>query len=412
MSGNHFLLTMTAFERQVEPNPSYPTEYSTFKFRADWESETVEVTADAAGTETRLPYTNDPANPYNNTGEQDPHEYNNVPVYVEGEQYLAHNIKYEDTGNQAPYYTAGGGTNYMFVTFDDGERVYIPGTWQFAIVRPASGGPEELLIQYSQDFMDNLGASMAEHGQPVNIDAGYTSYDGEFPLNGGRGALLASTVMDSDGGAPFPCFVRGTLIETDRGAVAIEKLRVGDLVFTCDHGLQPVRWIGSRKLSADELQRMPRMQPIRIRRDALGQNRPSCDLLVSPQHRMLVRSKIAQRMFGALEVLVAAKHLLEIDGIEVAGDIGDVEYFHMLFDRHEVILANGAETESLYTGPEALQTLGKAAREEIFSLFPELGDIQVTGAAPATVRPLSNGRAGRKLGMRHARNKQPVLADR
>src|SRR5690606_3528950 len=115
------------------------------------------------------------------------------PVYVEGEQYLAHNIKYEDTGNQAPYYTAGGGTNYMFVTFDDGERVYVPGTWQFAIVRPASGGPEELLIQYSQDFMDNLGAPMAEHGQPVSIDAGYTSYDGEFPLNGGRGALLALT---------------------------------------------------------------------------------------------------------------------------------------------------------------------------------------------------------------------------
>lgn len=116
-------------------------------------------------------------------------------------------------------------------------------------------------------------------------------------------------------------------------------------------------------------------------------------------------------MFGALEVLVAAKHLLEIDGIEIAGDVVDVEYFHILFDRHEVVMANGAETESLYTGPEALKTLGKAAQDEIFGLFPELRNTETGGIAATAVRPLSNGRAGRKLGMRHARNNQPVLAD-
>ncbi|RMC34428.1 Hint domain-containing protein [Paracoccus alkanivorans] len=409
MPGNHFLLTMTEFDRELAPSSSYPTEYATFKFRADWESETVEVTADAAGTENRLPYTNDPANPYNNTGEQEPHEYDNVPVYVDGTEYLAQNIKYEDTGNQAPYYTAGGGTNYMFVTFEDGERVYIPGTWKFAVLQPAQSGSQELLIEFDQNFMDNLGTAMDEHGQPTGLDAGYTSSDGEFPLNGGRGALLASTIMDSDSGAAFPCFARGTLIETDRGAVAIEKLRVGDMVLTSDNGMQPIRWIGSRELSSLELQRNPKLLPIRIRRNALGENRPAHDLLVSPQHRVLVRSKIAQRMFGAMEVLVAATHLLDIDGIEIATDVAGVEYFHILFDRHEVVMANGAETESLYTGSEALKALGEAARKEIFTLFPELRNGGEAAAVPVSARLLGNGRVGRRIGMRHARNNLPLL---
>ncbi|SIS71233.1 Hint domain-containing protein [Paracoccus saliphilus] len=409
MSGNHFLLSMTEFNRFVEPNPSYPTEYSGFQFKANWESDTVEVTADAAGTESRLPYTNDPANPYNNTGEQDPHEYTDVPVYVDGEEHLARNIKYEDTGNQAPYYAAGGGTNYMFVTFEDGERVYIPGSWQFAIVRPASGGPEELLIEYNQEFMDNLATEMAIHGQPASLDAGYTSADGEFPLNGGNGALLASTIMDSDSGAPVPCFARGTLISTDRGAVAVEELREGDLILTGDNGLQPIRWIGSRRLSAAELRARPNIRPIRIREGALGKNTPSRDLLVSPQHRVLVRSKIAQRMFGTMEILVAAKHLVEIEGIEIAEDVHEVEYFHMLFDRHEVVFANAAETESLYTGPEALKSVGMAAREEIFTLFPELRNRDHAGQRPDSARPLSSGRTARQLAMRHLRQNQPLL---
>lgn len=409
MSGNHFMLSLTEFNRFVEPNPSYDIEYSGFQYKANWESDTVDLTADAAGTETRLPYTNDPANPHNNTGEQDPHEYTDVPVYVDGEEYLASNIKYEDTGNQAPYYTAGGGTNYMFVTFEDGERAYIPGQWKFAIVRPASGGAEELLIEFDQNFMDNLETEIATHGQPTSLDAGYTASDGEFPLNGGNGALLSSTLMGSDSGAAVPCFTRGTMISTQRGAVAIEELREGDMVLTGDNGLQPIRWIGSRKLSQAQLQAKPNLRPIRIREGALGQNTPSRGLLVSPQHRVLVRSKIAQYMFGTLEILVAAKHLREIDGIDIAEDLAEIEYFHMLFDRHEIVYANAAETESLYTGSEALKSVGLAAREEIFALFPELRNRGRSGERSESARPMGNGKAARKLATRHAHHKQPLL---
>ncbi|MDO5620383.1 MAG: Hint domain-containing protein [Paracoccus sp. (in: a-proteobacteria)] len=203
-----------------------------------------------------------------------------------------------------------------------------------------------------------------------------------------------------------PCFTTGTLIDTPTGAVAVETLRPGDLVLTRDHGAQPVRWIGTRKLTAADLAAAPEMHPIRIAAGALGNGTPSTDLLVSPQHRILVRSAIAQKMFGTDEVLVAAKQLCQIDGIDIAQDAAQVEYVHILFDQHEVVISNGAETESLYTGPEALKSIGSAARDEIFSLFPELRGHDYT---PTSARPLPSGRLGRKLAVRHARNGKPLV---
>ena len=202
------------------------------------------------------------------------------------------------------------------------------------------------------------------------------------------------------------CFARGTRIETPRGAVAVEDLRPGDLVLTRDRGAQPLRWVGSSRVDGGTLASTPRLRPIRIRAGALGQHAPAQDLLVSPQHRILVRSKIAQRMFGAAEVLVAAKQLVLLDGIDVAEDLAEVEYFHLLFDRHEVVISNGAETESLYTGPQALRSVGPAARQEILDLFPQLLDEAFVVEA---ARPLSSGRMGRKLAMRQAQQGRALL---
>lgn len=78
-------------------------------------------------------------------------------------------------------------------------------------------------------------------------------------------------------------------------------------------------------------------------------------------------------MFGSSEVLVAAKQLLQIEGFEQT-DTSEVEYFHLLFDEHEIVRSNGAETESLYTGPQALRAVGEAARDEIPTLLPQLRD--------------------------------------
>lgn len=202
------------------------------------------------------------------------------------------------------------------------------------------------------------------------------------------------------------CFGRGTLILTDCGDVAVEDLREGDLVMTRDHGAQPIRWIGSHCMGAVILYAQPHLRPIRISADALGQNAPAQDLIVSPQHRVLVRSKIAQRMFGATEILVAAKHLLELDGVNIADDLAEVEYYHMLFDQHEVITSNGAKTESLYTGPEAIKSIGAQALREVYTLFPELRDRDY---GPVPARMVLSGKQGRQLAGRHTKNNRAML---
>lgn len=209
-----------------------------------------------------------------------------------------------------------------------------------------------------------------------------------------------------DTNAPL-CFARGTRLSTPEGQRAIEDLQAGDLVWTRDNGPQPIRWIGRRVIPAAMLERSPQLRPVVIRAGALGAGTPEADLVVSPQHRILVRSTIARRMFSTDEVLVAAKQLLQIDGVDVHAPGDGVEYIHMLFDRHEVVHANGAEAESLFTGPEAIKTVGPAALEEIYAIFPELRE---DGPAPASARTLPSGRMGRKLVSRHVQHNRPLVA--
>ena len=223
----------------------------------------------------------------------------------------------------------------------------------------------------------------------------------------------ALTDLDITPGEPFPvtnpeviCFGRGTLIRTADGDRPVEDLAAGDLVLTAGNGLQAIRWIGSQMLSGLMLQSHPSLRPIRIRAGALGPDTPSADLIVSPQHRILVRSRIAQKIFGTDEVLVAAKQLLQLDGIDVADDLDQVEYFHFMFDRHEVVLSNGAETEALFTGPEALKAVGASARQELLALFPDIA-AEDYEAVPARI--LASGRMGRRLAVRHLQNHRPLV---
>jgi hypothetical protein len=237
--------------------------------------------------------------------------------------------------------------------------------------------------------------------------------DGVLNMLDGSGSLPTFTMTLQNGGAAVTasqlsnentlvvCFAAGTLILTQQGRRPVEDLAPGDLVQTRDHGLQPIRWAGKRVLSPAELAANPKLRPIRIRKGALGRDLPAADLVVSPQHRVLVRSRIAQRMFGADEVLVAAKQLCQIDGIEVAEDMAGVAYHHIMFDRHEVVISNGAETESLFTGPEALKAVGAVALTEILTLFPELAN---ENHRPEAARTIAIGRRARQMAERHARH--------
>ncbi len=199
---------------------------------------------------------------------------------------------------------------------------------------------------------------------------------------------------------PITCFGSGTLIATASGERPVQEIRPGDLVMTRDNGLQPVRWVGSRHVTGAEIAANPALAPVRIAAGALGRGVPAQDLLVSQQHRVLVRSAIAARMFGARELLIAAKHLTEVEGIDILAGADGVTYVHLMFDAHEVVLSNGAESESLYPGPQALLALGDAA-EEIFTLFPQLRD---AGGVFPGARPFVAGKKARQLASRHAAN--------
>ena len=205
-----------------------------------------------------------------------------------------------------------------------------------------------------------------------------------------------------------PCFTRGTLISTPSGPIAIEKLRTGAVVLTLDHGAQKLCWIGSRKLNHVELTVSPKLRPIRVAAGSLGLGLPERDLLVSPQHRMLLNSAIAQRMFGSAEIFVPAKKLVGVPGITVDTELQSVEYFHLLFDQHEVVFAEGAPTESLFTGPEALKSIGAAASAEIAVIFPE---IEAAAYAPVLARDVpETGRQIKRLVARHCKNNKSLLA--
>ncbi|MBT6864067.1 MAG: Hint domain-containing protein, partial [Planktomarina temperata] len=137
------------------------------------------------------------------------------------------------------------------------------------------------------------------------------------------------------------------------------------MVVTMDHGPQPIRWIGSSKRRATG-----NMAPILIRKGALVNTR---DLRVSRQHRMLLSGCQAEVLFGESEVLATAKSLVNDHSI-LREEGGEVEYFHMLFDTHEIVYAEGAPSESFHPGAEGWKALDMPTRNEIRELFPQLAN--------------------------------------
>ncbi|TNF21131.1 MAG: type I secretion protein [Rhodobacteraceae bacterium] len=207
-----------------------------------------------------------------------------------------------------------------------------------------------------------------------SISVTYTSPDNEdgfVEYFDDTGALLGTSTFEDIENVIVPCFTPGTTIATPMGERLIEDLREGDRVITRDNGLQEVRWIGQSDLTGHQLARAPHLRPILIQAGSLGDNLPEQDILVSPQHRILLTSEKAQLYFEEREVLVAAKHLTHLDGVDEVGTLG-VTYIHFMFDQHEVVLSNGAWTESFQPGDVTMQGMGDRQKSEIYELFPEL----------------------------------------
>jgi Ca2+-binding RTX toxin-like protein len=181
----------------------------------------------------------------------------------------------------------------------------------------------------------------------------------------------------------IPCFTPGTLIATPKGERPVEDLKAGDKIITRDNGIQEIRWLGTKELDWRALGTQPHLKPILIRKGSLGHGLPERDMLVSPNHRVLVANDQTQLYFEEREVLVAAKHLVNNAGVSVAESLGTT-YVHFMFDHHEVVLSDGAWTESFQPGDYTLKGIGNAQRSEILSLFPDLKDQQgIEGYASA-----------------------------
>ena len=213
----------------------------------------------------------------------------------------------------------------------------------------------------------------------------------------------------SDDQSFVPCFTAGTGIRTARGEIPVEQLRPDDWVETLDNGLRPVVWIGRNRLGPAQLAAAPHLNPVYIAAGALGDGYPVRDLILSPQHRILLRSAVAQRMFGEKEVMVPCLRACGLPGIQQFSPRLGVHYYHFLCEDHQLVWAQGAPSESLYLGPQSLRGLGEAARRELSELLPgALSAARARRVRPARFLP-AKGKQIARLMQRHGWNDRPLL---
>ncbi len=183
--------------------------------------------------------------------------------------------------------------------------------------------------------------------------------------------------------AAVVCFTPGTRLRTTEGEVPIELLGPGDQLLTRDDGPQEVVWTGQRRMSGARLFALPAQRPVRIRSNALGLYRPDEDLIVSPDHRVLVKGAVARELWNASEVLVKAGDLAGDKLITVDHSIRETWYVHLMLERHQVVWANGLEVETFHPGFDGIDTLEDSQQKTLLSVMPHLKNDPTTYGAPA-----------------------------
>tara|TARA_R110002110_G_scaffold326259_1_gene538098 strand:- start:585 stop:1571 length:987 start_codon:yes stop_codon:yes gene_type:complete len=245
----------------------------------------------------------------------------------------------------------------------------------------------------------------------INLQGAFNRYvdpdeedEFQFEYVGSGGQTHSAFVHAKDGGEkdfttdPPPiiiCFAKGTEIETNEGARAIETLCIGDLVRTIDAGYVPVKWLGQTHLEASELRRWENLIPVRVKRNAFGPGRPRKDVVLSPNHRVLVTGSLAELCFGESEVLVPIKAL--IDGKTVHKDVkySGVAYFHLLLEGHHIVETSGLLSESLFLGDQSMLVVSEHANLDLRLALTE--PEWQRHAAEKAVRPLVRARIGQCL---------------
>ena len=179
-------------------------------------------------------------------------------------------------------------------------------------------------------------------------------------------------------------FARGTLIETLRGAKAIEDLVPGDYIETA-RGAVPVTWIGSTTYAPTHTGNVTTLTHMtRITSDAFGLGHPPMDLLLGPAARMVVRHPRLQDLLGKDCVLAPVRDYADGDRFLEVTPMGTVQLFHLMVQRHTTIRVGGIELETYHPGNSAGQELGQNMRALYLTMFPNLTDLDDFGQVDMT----------------------------
>lgn len=230
------------------------------------------------------------------------------------------------------------------------------------LFRYSSAGARELSPAAGYFSLDNGSTNLGTFNNPSSNNGGDAGdWDNSVPNDSfdaftsgdapARISALDNRVMDVLGYQPVACFAAGTRILTADGEVPVEHLTVGTRVVTQQGDLVPVRWIGHRRIACARHPEPDCVIPIRIAADAFGPGAPCRDLLLSPDHAVLLDGALVP-----VRLLVNHASIAPVPGCQ------EVWYFHVEFERHDVLFADGLAAESyIDTGNRGMFENGDAS---------------------------------------------------
>lgn len=164
----------------------------------------------------------------------------------------------------------------------------------------------------------------------------------------------------------------GASVRTPCGARRIEFVRKGDLIVTRDSGLQPVRMVWTRTVTAAEIAADPSLAPVTLKPRAIGPMMPQRELSVGRAHRLLIPGWRLEDEEDTTACLVPARDVAGINDNAFVDRIDrDITYYNLVFDQPQVFCANGLPIESFSPDDETIAETPEAVLQQLREVFPE-----------------------------------------
>nr|WP_294522802.1 Hint domain-containing protein [uncultured Rhodopila sp.] len=191
-------------------------------------------------------------------------------------------------------------------------------------------------------FQTTSGATVATSGaNPTSV-----TYGLQKVVIAGSATISTLSTVTSNVFVEVTCFAGGTQILAGGNEVAIEALQPGDSVAVLRNGetvQEPVTWVGSSKIDLSRHAQPELAAPVRVKAGALADNTPTRDLLLSPEHCLILGGRS-----------IPVKYLINGGSIAREYPAAPFHYYHVELENHGILIAEGAQAESyLDTGNRA-----------------------------------------------------------